>query len=233
MDVFHCIRTRRSVRKYKDVSLEWDKIGQIVKTALEAPSAGNLQNWKYIIIQDDNTRKAVAQACLEQYWMEKAPAHIIVCADPQKARQFYGIRGDRLYSIQNCAAAIQNMLLAANAIGVGACWIGAFDEEMLKRASGIPDYVRPQGVITLGYADEKPPKPAMYRMRDMVFREKWGRQLYDLDWYWKDYAFSVENRIKKNLPKWHKSAEKMKESVSKKSKEIIDNISQKFSDDKK
>ena len=134
MEVFDCIRTRRSIRRYKDKPVEWDKVVTILEAGRLAPSAGNLQNSKFIVVRDEEIRKKVAETALNQKWMEKAPIHIIVCSEPIKSKRFYGIRGERLYTIQDCAAAIENMLLTAHSLDLRACWVGAYEEDALRRA---------------------------------------------------------------------------------------------------
>ncbi len=173
MDVIEAIRTRRSIRKYLGAPVEWDKLGQIIEAGKAAPSSGNLQNWKFVIVTEKDRRQQIADACLQQRWMATAPVHIVVVAEPEPAIMHYGVRGERLYTIQNCAAAVENMLLAANALGLGSCWIGAFDEDMLKRAIGCTERVRPQAVITVGYADEKVPEPDEYTLEDVTYLNKW------------------------------------------------------------
>jgi nitroreductase len=196
MEVLECIKTRRSIRKFLDVPVEWDKVGQIVDAGRCAPNAGNLQNWKFIVVLNEDTRKKLAEACLQQLWMAKAPVHIIICSEPDKAKRFYGIRGERLYSIQNCAAAVQNMLLTAHSLGLGACWVGAFDEDMIKRAVDVPDYARPQAVIPVGYPAEKIPTPMQYQLENLVFIEKWGLRL-DVDEYLGYTSAVVQDMIEK------------------------------------
>jgi len=181
MDIIECIKTRRSIRKFLDIPVEWDKIGSIVDAGRYAPNSGNLQNWKFIIVLDEETRKKIADACLQQLWMAKAPVHIIVCSEPEKAKRFYGLRGERLYTIQNCAAATQNMLLTAHSLKLGACWVGAFDEDMLKRAVSIPDFIRPQAIIPVGYPAEKVPAPIQYQLENTVFMESWGNKIADMN----------------------------------------------------
>jgi len=173
MDVIEAIRTRRSIRKYLDAPVEWDKIGQIIEAGKAAPSSGNLQNWKFVIIKEKERRQQIAEACLQQYWMTTAPIHILIVAEPEPSIMHYGVRGERLYTIQNCAAAVENMLLAAHALGLGSCWVGAFDEDMLKRAIGCTERVRPQAVITIGYPDERVPEPDEYTLEDVTYLEKW------------------------------------------------------------
>ncbi len=182
MDVLEVIFTRRSVRRYRDIPVEWDKVGKILEAGRSAPSAGNLQGWKFVVITDPAKIKLLAEAALQQYWMASAKVHIIVVAQFEKARRFYGIRGERLYAVQDCAAACQNMLLAAHFLGLGACWIGAFDEDSVKRTLGVPEEARPQAIITLGYPDEEPPVPTKYKLEQVVMVERWkmGQQIKDI-----------------------------------------------------
>lgn len=173
MNIEECIKTRRSVRKYKDNPVDWDKITQILEAGKFAPSAGNLQNWKFVVVRKDDVRKKLAQAAFDQDWMEDAPVHIIVTGEPEKAERFYGSRGERLYTIQSCAAAVENMLLMANELGLGSCWVGAFDERKVKRAVNMPENAVPQAIITVGYADEKPGMPSRVELEHNVYLDKW------------------------------------------------------------
>tara|TARA_Y100000310_G_C20700617_1_gene829547 strand:- start:7740 stop:8381 length:642 start_codon:yes stop_codon:yes gene_type:complete len=181
MDVRECIYTRRSVRKFLDQHVEWDKVGEILEAGRVAPSAGNLQNWKFIVVLEKDTRKKIADVCLQQYWMTDAPVHIIVCSEPIKGKRFYGVRGERLYSVQNSAAVAENMLLMAHSLGLGGCWVGAFDEDGLSNALGIIEEVRPQAVLTIGYTDVKPLMPTRYKLENVVFLEKYGNRMKDAD----------------------------------------------------
>ncbi|HLD06184.1 MAG TPA: nitroreductase family protein [Candidatus Nanoarchaeia archaeon] len=174
MDVWDCIRTRRSIRKFRDIPVEWDKVGQIISAGRYAPSAGNLQNWQFMVVTDADKRKQIAEASGQQYWMQDAPLFIIVCMKNQIMEQYYGIRGERLYSIQNGAAAAENMMLMAHALGLGSCWVGSFDEEKVKRVCQIPDRARPQVVIAVGYADEQPPIPPRLTLENVTYLNKYG-----------------------------------------------------------
>ena len=211
MDAIECIMTRRSIRKYLDIPVEWDKIGTILEAGRVAPSSGNLQNWKFIVILDKEKRAAIAEACLQQTWMAKAPVHIVIYSVVERVKQFYGVRGERLYSIQNCAAAAMCMLLAAHALGLGACWVGAFDEDKIKSIVGGIEEVRPQIIITIGYPDEKPPMPTKYKLENIAYQERWrrGSQLKNLDYTMGEYSVFVQEGIKKG-------------------KEIIDKINKKL-----
>lgn len=177
MEVFEAIVSRRSIRKYLDLPVEWDKIGTILDAGKWAPSAGNLQNWKFIVILDPEKRKAIAEACLGQHWMAKAPVHIVIVSEPETAKRHYGVRGERLYSIQNCAAAVMNMMLAAHSLELGTCWIGAFNEDRIKTLCTIPDNVRPQIILTVGYPDETPKIPWKLTVEDVMFFRSYGGQV--------------------------------------------------------
>jgi nitroreductase len=173
MNTEECIKTRRSVRKYKDKQVDWDTITHILDAGKFAPSAGNIQNWKFVVVRSEAVIKKLAQASFDQDWMEDAPVHIIVVGEPEKASRFYGARGERLYTIQSCAAAVENMLLVANELGLGSCWVGAFDESKVKRALNMPEGVTPQAIITIGYAAEKPELPARIELEHQVYMDKW------------------------------------------------------------
>ena len=105
MEVLECIKTRRSIRKYLDKPLPWELIANVMEAGRYAPSAGNLQNWKFIAVMSEGRRKAIAEASLQQYWMEQAPVHIVICSEPEKGEMHYGKRGKENYTIQNSAAA--------------------------------------------------------------------------------------------------------------------------------
>jgi len=174
MDVFEAIITRRSVRKYLPKPVEWDKIVTIIEAGKFAPTAGNIQNFKFVVTKDEDTRKQFAEACLQQVWMTEAPVHITVFSEPERLKRFYGVRGERLYDIQGCAASIQNMLLAAHSLGLGACWVGAFDENQIRYIHNLPESIAVHGIVTVGYAAEKPSMPTKYRLEHVIFLEKWG-----------------------------------------------------------
>src|SRR3989338_6232743 len=100
-DILDIIKSRRSITKYLPKPVEWEYVARIIDAARHAPSCGNLQNWKFVVVLDPAKRKAIAEAAVQQYWMITAPVHIIVCAEPEKAERYYGIRGERLYTVQN------------------------------------------------------------------------------------------------------------------------------------
>ncbi len=178
MDVLDAIANRRTVRKFLDIPVEEDKIGTILEAGTLAPSAGNLQNWKFIVVRDAGKRAIIAEAAADQSWVGDAPVLVVICAEMRKIRQFYGKRGTEIYAVQNCSAAAQNMLLAAEALELGSFWVGAFDSGRVKRILSIPEGVdvEPMIILGFGYPDEKPLKPLRYRLDTITFFDRWSAQ---------------------------------------------------------
>lgn len=211
MDTLECIESRRSVRKYLDLPLEFEKVGNILNAGRLAPCAGNVQDWKFILVTDADLRKQLAEAAMQQHWMVNAPVHIVICSVPAKAERMYGKRGEELYSIQDCAAAAQNMLLAAHAQGVASCWVSAFADHMVRRVLSIPDSARPMAIITLGYADEEPSKPQKLTLDNVTYIERWGDRIKDFPAYLGYYsqhvakaAIASKEAIRRLVEKWAK-----------------------------
>lgn len=177
MDTLEAIQNRRSCRKYAAEEVDRELVGMILNAGRLAPSAGNLQDRSFIIVRKKHTRLNIAEACGSQMWMQFAPIHIVVVAEMKKNKQFYGIRGERVYSIQDCALAVENMLLAATDLGLGSCVVSAFDEDNLKRILSIPDDVRPQAVITLGHCAEEAKLTPKYTLEKVTWIEKYGSRI--------------------------------------------------------
>ena len=181
VDVVELIKSRRTVKQFLPKFVDWDKISKVVDAGRHAPSSGNIQNWKFIVILEPEIKQKVAQASFEQYDISIAGALIVVVSEPEKVERYYGLRGERLYSVQNSAAVAENMLLMAHSLGLGGCWVGAFDEDGLSNALGIIEEVRPQAVLTIGYTDVKPLMPTRYKLENVVFLEKYGNRMKDAD----------------------------------------------------
>jgi nitroreductase len=158
VELFEAISRRVSVRVFKGDSLGEGDLERILGAAILAPSAGNLQPWSFVVTKGGALKEALAEAALSQSFMAKAPIIITVCAVEDDSAARYGDRGREFYCIQDTAAAIQNILLSATALGYGTCWIGAFDEDAVRQVLGIPAGVRPVALIPLGLPGEYPPR---------------------------------------------------------------------------
>jgi len=155
MDIFDAIQGRRSVRAYKNKPVEKEKITRLLESAILAPSEGNLQPWKFFVVEHDDKRRELVRAAGNQTFISDAPVAIVVCTD-SFATAPYGIRGKTLYCLQTSGAAIQNMLLSAYAMGLGTCWVGAFSEEEVSKSLALPNHLRPVAIIPVGYPAEDP-----------------------------------------------------------------------------
>jgi len=152
MDFWQVLHSRHAVRDFaagREVPAEL--VSALLNAAVEAPSAGNLQSWHFYVVRRPAARAALAEAAFGQSFVADAPVVIVVCADPERAAARYRERGRRLYTFQDTAAATENLLLAATALGLGACWVGAFDEEAARRAIGAPARLVPVAIVPVGY----------------------------------------------------------------------------------
>jgi nitroreductase len=156
LDVMECIKQRRSIRSFLPKPVERDLIEKIIQAATWAPSAGNWQSWRFVVVCRDELRTALVKAASDQEFIAEAPTVVVVCAEPGRAENTYGERARNLYCLQDSAAAIQNLLLAAHANGLGACWIGDFDEVAVQRLLKLGEQYRPIAIIPLGYPNETP-----------------------------------------------------------------------------
>lgn len=181
MDVLEAIRKRRTIRGFSKVPVEFDKVSLIIESGTYAPSCGNIQNWKFIIVTNKDIIKDLHNYCLDQYWISTAQVLIVVCARPEAAKYKFGVRGERLYSTQNVAAAVQNMLLTAHDLELGSAWIGAFDEDKIKMLFNIPKEVRPQAIVALGYPDYDVPEKLMQPIESQVYFNNYGATIKHLE----------------------------------------------------
>lgn len=170
-DVIAAILERRTVRKFTDRAVPEATIGRLLDAARMAPSAGNVQPWHFYVVLNKKCMQELKQASLGQPSVGRAAAAIVVCAIPSLARERYGDRGEQLYCIQDTAAAVQNILLAATGYGLASCWIGAFDEAAVRQAVDISEEHRPVAIVLLGYAETEaktPPKKSIEEISTIV-----------------------------------------------------------------
>lgn len=171
MNVFEAVQLRRSVRAFAEDEVSDEAVERLLEAARWAPSAGNIQPWEFVVVRKPETKRKLAKAALDQNFIEEAPVAIVVCVDHARSGQGYGDRGISLYCIQDAAAATENMLLAACALGLGACWVGAFREDEARAAINAPRDVRPVAIIPVGHPAESPMPPHKRPLKDMVHRE--------------------------------------------------------------
>ncbi len=187
-DILELIKSRRNVKFFLPKFVSWENVSRVIDAGRHAPSCGNIQNWKFVVVFELEQKQQLAELAHEQLEIAQAGVLIVVCAEPEKAERYYGSRGQKLYSIQNCAAAVQNMLLEAHSLGLATRWIGAFNEEGVRSALGMPEEISPQAIIALGYPREIPQKPPKYPLESLVFFHKWRNKMRDPAKYMNDIA---------------------------------------------
>ncbi len=170
MDIYEAIRTRKSVRKFLDKQVEDDKLNRVLEAGRLAPSARNLQEWRYLVVRDDELRRGLIDAAAGQGFVGQAPVVIVCCAETDG----HVMRcGERCYPI-DVAVSVDHMTLAAAAEGLGTCWIGAFYQDQVKHLLGIPEEIRVVALLPLGYpADPKPIKKSRMSLDEFVRYERW------------------------------------------------------------
>ena len=160
MDFADVIAQRRSVRHFKaDAAVSDEDVRALLEAAVAAPTAGNIQPWRFTVVRSPEARERLAGA-LRQRWATGAPVVIVVSVDPRPCSARYGDRGERLYAIQDTAAAVEHILLAAVDRGLSSCWIGAFDDEAVRDALGLAAPITPVAVLPIGYSAEFSGRPA-------------------------------------------------------------------------
>ncbi|MBW2964998.1 nitroreductase family protein [Candidatus Woesearchaeota archaeon] len=230
METFECIEKRRSVRKFSDLPVEWEKVGNILRAAQLAPTTGNIQDYKLLVVTDKTKRAALANAALKQHWIAQAPVIIIVYSEPKPTQRFYGLRGEKLYTIQNCAAVAENILLAATDQGLASCWVGAFDENMVNSITGAPNSVRPQAIIPVGYSDQEPQMPKRNRLVDMVYINSWRGKLVNIDLLFDDYSEVLRKKMAEAKAAAVEKGPEVGKNLATKGKEGIKAIHEKIKD---
>jgi nitroreductase len=173
MEFEKVVRKRAMIRKYKEKMVEDEKIQKILSLAWKAPSAGFTQPVEFIVVRDQKIKKQLYESALYQEQIINAPVVIVVVSDTRRSAARYGERGINFYSIIDGAFASMIILLACVNEGLGACFVGAFEDEKVQKVLNLPSYVRPIGIITIGYGDELPPKYRRIELKKVVHYDKW------------------------------------------------------------
>lgn len=204
-DLFNILKGRRSIRIYKQKKVEIKTIKCLIEAAIWAPSAHNSQPWRFIMIEDFETKVKLAEAMADRWMIDlerdgipsnerlklrgesikrftESPIIIIACVSLEDMDRYPDSRRQKCewtMATQSLSAAIQNLLLAASVYGLGACWYCAplFCKEEVRRVLGIPVDVEPQALVTVGYPAETPPAPKRFPLSKVIFKDHWGEPI--------------------------------------------------------
>lgn len=141
---------RHSAREFTNERVAPEDVDTLMEALRCAPSAGNVQPWFFYVIAKQDMQSEIANVANRQYFLETAAVLFVVCADPELSAATYGDRGREMYCYQDTAAAAENLLLVANMLGYGACWVGSFDEDEVRRLLEIPSHLKPVALVGVG-----------------------------------------------------------------------------------
>lgn len=172
IECMEAIKERRSIRRFKEIPVGKEIIDELLSLAQMAPSAGNLQSRDFLVVTDKTTKQKLAAAALDQVFIQQAPVVIVFVANIERASRKYGSRGE-LYAIQDATASVMTLLIAAQSMGIGSCWVGAFDVFAVSEILCLPYRTKPIAIVPIGFADEKPAPPARMGLESTIHRETW------------------------------------------------------------
>jgi nitroreductase len=170
MDVMTAIKTRRSIRAYKDKPIESEKLEAVLEAGRLAPSASNRQEWRYVVVKDKALRDKLVDVARGQKFVGQAPVVIVACA---AGAGHVMPCGELSYPI-DVAISVDHMTLAAAEQGLGTCWIGAFDQDGAKKLLGIPEEIKVVALLPLGYPDISPGPKSRKSMEEIVSYDRWA-----------------------------------------------------------
>ncbi len=156
-DFFETVRHRHSIRRFRsDKPVEQEKLHAILETATAGPSAGDIQAYRIVVVEDAARREAIGHLAGEQAFIGEAPVLLVFCADPERSAAEYGERGRNLYAVQDATIATTYAQLAACAAGLGSTWIGYFDAEAVVELLQLERGLLPVAMLSVGYPAELP-----------------------------------------------------------------------------
>ncbi len=197
------LRERRSVRALEQRPVPRELLLKVLDAARWAPSAHNAQPWRFVVITDDKVKLALAKAMGEAWERDllsdgvpgevaralveesirrfrRAPVLVLACLTMEDMHEYPDERrrrAEHAMAVQSVAAAVQNLLLAAHVLGLGACWYCAplFCQEVVREVLGLPGHVEPQALVALGFPAESPEPPPRKPLEEVVHWERWGQ----------------------------------------------------------
>jgi len=168
MTVLEAIRRRYSCRAYQDKPIEQEKLESLFEAARLAPSAKNLQDWRFVAVTDKETKRKMAQAANNQTFLEKAGVIIVACSVSDEV-----MRCGQAVGPIDVAIALEHIALQATELGLATCWIGSFYSEKVRPIVGIPEDVAIIELMAVGYPADSPKVPNRQPLEKIACYEKW------------------------------------------------------------
>ena len=171
MEFDRVVEKRQSIRNFSSKKVDWREVIKAIDSALQAPSAGNMQTLRFIIVSDRDKIKKLADAS-QQDFVAKAQFVVVVCSDKSQIARMYEDRTE-MYSRQNAGAAIEHFLLKIVDLGMASCWVGAFSDRVVKEILQIPDDIDVEAILPVGYGLGKTRKKRKATLDSLLYFDKY------------------------------------------------------------
>lgn len=175
MELKEAISKRHSTRSFSTKKVKLADALYVLDSAIHAPSAGGVNTIKLILVDNAETIKELAKVSFKNEFLAEAPYLIVVCSDLKQKKNLYGTKG-AYYAAQEAGAAIQNMLLRIEDLGLASCWVGSYDENVVKRILEIKENYRVEAMLPLGYEFKRENKFKRTSLRGFAFYNKFGKK---------------------------------------------------------
>ncbi|MEM2122584.1 MAG: nitroreductase family protein [Candidatus Bathyarchaeia archaeon] len=174
MDFFEVLRSRRSIRKFKSEIIPKGLVEKLLDAGRSAPTASNIQPWRFIVVDDPSILEMIRK--VSPGCFGGAPLVIIVCSDRGRSYELGGVVARDYLSIVDCAMAAGYILLAAQALGLGGCCVKSFSSPAIKEILEIPEGVKPELMLTIGWPDEQPARPPKLGLDEITYHNLYSRK---------------------------------------------------------
>lgn len=180
MEFQNVIFNRRSIRTFLDEKVSDEQIYRLLEFGHAAPSAGNIQPWEFIIVKDEDNKKAIVETTFignnmidgkPQEWILKAPVIIVVVANKQKSYERYGKIALETLIYLDCSACIENMLLGAVELGLASCYVSGFRKDELSKVLKLPETHEPIAILPIGYSNDVSLKRPKVKLDEIIHCE--------------------------------------------------------------
>ncbi len=210
--VIDSLLDHRSVRRFKDKPIEPEVLEMLLKAGLRAPSAGNLQSYSLIVVDDREKKEELARACGGQDFIVDAAVNIVAVVDQFRFKKWVELNKGHFHAdyavalfigFWDAIIALHNIVVAAESIGLGTCYVGNFLAADIQSLFGTPDYVVPAGLVSIGYPDEEPELRPRLPLEAVVHRNSYRvhsddeiRSLYQVkDDRWNTFSEEARKRF--------------------------------------
>ena len=173
MSLLEVIKTRRSIRSFKDAPIPDEAVEQILDAARLAPSGGNRQRWEFVYVKDPQVLRIIKN-CSPGFYGDAAA--VIVIGMKEEGEAFGRTSYDDIVGVMDVGFAAENILLAAHALGLGGCAIASFNESGVRKVLDAPEDWKPILMVSLGYPDKVPKTPPKKPLSELVYLDRYGNR---------------------------------------------------------